>query len=169
MSLFSRVLTATFRSAASLAPKISTRSYQIPTKTSKSIKVYQPLPKLTPKKVNLVNSVEYSLIQKHDPTGWRTAFIKRDNPKGFRPGDIIRVIKNDKTHFTGMLIAINRNGLSSSFLLRNKITGLGVETRYMIYSPIIKAIELIRRPVKPKRRAKLYYVRGSAKHDVREL
>ncbi|VVT50035.1 mitochondrial 54S ribosomal protein bL19m [Magnusiomyces paraingens] len=164
-----------FARAATLKPitPILSRSYQISTKQFKTIKVYAPLPKKTPGsplKTNLTGAVEKSLIYKHDPAGWRSALIDRTKPDTcLRPGDIVRVLKNDKTHFSGMVIAIKRNGLASSFLLRNKITGLGVESRYMVYSPTIRSIEIVRRPMKPKRRAKLYYVRGSTKHDVGEL
>lgn len=116
--------------------------------------------------VKIVNSAEIAQL---DPEGWRTALLNRKSDKCLLPGDVVRVVKKDRTHFTGMLIAINRRGPSTNFILRNKVTGLGVESRYLLYSPNIESIELMRRPQKKKRRAKLYYVRGSSKHDVGDL
>lgn len=180
-SSLSTALRAPAARLAAFARPALTRGYQAsPGKPAKPIKVYAPLPrKFTPPAdatarlasgSNLVSAVEKSLIHKHDPAGWRAALVDRAQPeKCLRPGDIVRVVKADKTHFSGMVTAIKRNGLASSFLLRNKITGLGVEARYMVFSPTIRTVELVRRPVKPKRRAKLYYVRRSPKHDVGEL
>lgn len=167
--MFSNIAPRNIFSRALPAHISFTRGYQIFVKPERTVKVYQPLPKKKLKGTNLVGLIETSLRKKYDTDGWRSSLIKRGDENSLKPGDIVRVLKADKTHFSGMVISINRNGLSSSFLLRNKITGLGVETRYQIYSPAIKTIEIIRRPLKPKRQARIYYVRGSPKHDVGEL
>lgn len=133
------------------------------------MKVYESTSRLVKKHETPLALVEKEELQKLDPQGWRQALVNKKSVHCLLPGDIVRVIKTDRTHFSGMVIAIKRNGLSTNFVLRNKITGLGVETRYQLYSPIIEKIELMRRPNKMKRRAKLYYVRGSAKHDVGDL
>ena len=133
------------------------------------MKVYESTSRLVKKHETPLALVEKEELQKLDPQGWRQALVNKKSEHCLLPGDIVRVIKTDRTHFSGMVIDIKRNGLSTNFVLRNKITGLGVETRYQLYSPIIEKIELMRRPNKMKRRAKLYYVRGSAKHDVGDL
>lgn len=133
------------------------------------VKVYESTPRLLAKHetpVGLINSAQLAQL---DPTGWRHSLVDKQSEKCLRPGDIVRVLKSDRTHFSGMVIAIKRNGPATNFVLRNKVAGLGVESRYMLYSPGIEKIELMRRPNKMKRRAKLYYVRGSAKHDVGDL
>lgn len=131
--------------------------------------VYEATPRLIKKHETPLALVEKQQLSNLDPEGWRRELVDRKSEKCLLPGDIVRVIKTDRTHFSGMVIAIKRNGLSTNLVLRNKITGLGVETRYQLYSPTIEKIELMRRPNKMKRRAKLYYVRGSAKHDVGDL
>lgn len=133
------------------------------------MKVYESTPRLIRKHESPISLMESQELAKLDPEGWRRELVDKKSDKCLLPGDIVRVIKSDRTHFSGMVIAIKRNGLSTNFVLRNKITGLGVESRYQLYSPIIEKIELMRRPNKMKRRAKLYYVRGSAKHDVGDL
>lgn len=172
-SLFSssvRALARVAGAASQLASKTTTRSYQIPAKTVKSLKVYQPLPKKTfSERGNLINTIESDLLAKADTDGWKNALLDRKNESRLKPGDIVRVVKHDKSHFSGMVIGINRNGLATSILIRNKITGLGVENRFLLYSPTIQNVYVTRRPVKAKRRAKLYYVRGSPKHDVSEI
>lgn len=133
------------------------------------VTVYQSTPRLVRKHETPLNLVEKEQLTQLDPHGWRKELVDKKSEKCLLPGDIVRVIKTDRTHFSGMVIAIKRNGLATNLVLRNKITGLGVETRYQLYSPTIERIELMRRPNKMKRRAKLYYVRGSAKHDVGDL
>lgn len=140
--------------------------------TAKTIKVFQPLPKKPlVNNQSIVRSVESDLIaSKYDAAGWKRELLDRTNDATrLRPGDIVRVHKADKTHFSGMVVGINRNGLATSVLVRNKITGLGVENRFLLFSPTVEKVYVVRKPIKAKRRAKLYYVRGSAKHDVNEV
>lgn len=82
----------------------------------------------------------------------------------FRSGDTVRVnvkIKEgDKSRiqvFEGVVIAIKRNGLSSTFTVRKVSVGYGVERIFPLYSPTIQTIEVVKRG--RVRRAKLYYLR----------
>ncbi|MCH8319501.1 MAG: 50S ribosomal protein L19 [Acidobacteria bacterium] len=82
----------------------------------------------------------------------------------FRPGDTVRVNvkirEGDKSRiqvFEGVVIAIKRNGLSSTFTVRKVSVGYGVERIFPLYSPTIQTIEVIKRG--RVRRAKLYYLR----------
>ena len=82
----------------------------------------------------------------------------------FRSGDTVRVnvkIKEgDKSRiqvFEGVVIAIKRNGLSSTFTVRKVSVGYGVERIFPLYSPTIQTIEAVKRG--RVRRAKLYYLR----------
>ncbi len=82
----------------------------------------------------------------------------------FRSGDTVRVNvkiqEGDKSRiqvFEGVIIAIKRNGLSSTFTVRKVSVGYGVERIFPIYSPTIQTIEVVKRG--RVRRAKLYYLR----------
>jgi len=64
--------------------------------------------------------------------------------------------------FTGVLLAIRRRGLDTSFVVRNIIQRTGVEMQFFVNSPHLKEVKLIRKPPKGQmRRAKLYYLRES--------
>src|SRR3982751_5898046 len=83
----------------------------------------------------------------------------------FRPGDTLRVgvkvIEGERTrvqNFEGVCIARANKGVGSNFTVRKISFGEGVERVFPLYSPIIDAIEVVRRGV--VRRAKLYYLRG---------
>ena len=82
----------------------------------------------------------------------------------FRSGDTVRVNvkiqEGDKSRihvFEGVIIAIKRNGLSSTFTVRKVSLGYGVERIFPLYSPTIQSIEVVKRG--RVRRAKLYYLR----------
>ncbi len=82
----------------------------------------------------------------------------------FRSGDTVRVNvkirEGDKSRiqvFEGVVIAIKRNRLSSTFTVRKVSVGYGVERIFPLYSPTIQTIEVVKRG--RVRRAKLYYLR----------
>ena len=82
----------------------------------------------------------------------------------FRSGDTVRINvkirEGDKSRiqvFEGVVIAIKRNGLSSTFTVRKVSVGYGVERIFPLYSPTIQTIEVVKRG--RVRRAKLYYLR----------
>ncbi|KAJ2861496.1 hypothetical protein GGI22_002442 [Coemansia erecta] len=62
------------------------------------------------------------------------------------------------TNFTGVCIAIYRRGIDTSFILRNVVNKIGVEIRFMAYSPLVKRIEVVQKG-EGFRRAKLFYLR----------
>ena len=83
----------------------------------------------------------------------------------FRPGDTlkvgVKVVEGDRSrvqNFEGVCIARANKGIGSSFTVRKISFGEGVERVFPLYSPIIEAIEVVRRG--DVRRAKLYYLRG---------
>lgn len=82
----------------------------------------------------------------------------------FGPGDTVRVnvkIKEGEKYriqaFEGVVIAIKRGGVRSTFTVRKVSFGYGVERIFPLYSPVIESIERIKRG--RIRRAKLYYLR----------
>jgi large subunit ribosomal protein L19 len=82
----------------------------------------------------------------------------------FAPGSTVRVhvkIVEGATErvqaFEGVVLKIKRNGIGTTFTVKKISHGEGVERNFMLYSPRIEKIELIKRG--KVRRAKLYYMR----------
>lgn len=90
----------------------------------------------------------------------------------FDAGDTVRVhVKVTEGNrervqaFEGVCIARKNRGLNSSFTVRKIASGEGVERIFQTYSPVIDAIEVVRRG--DVRRAKLYYLRGRTGKSAR--
>jgi large subunit ribosomal protein L19 len=65
----------------------------------------------------------------------------------------------ERVQFTeGVVISKNNGGLNTTLTLRRVMQGVGVERVYLIHSPKIKSIEVLRRSL--VRRSKLYYLRS---------
>jgi large subunit ribosomal protein L19 len=58
----------------------------------------------------------------------------------------------------GVVISKNNGGLNTTITLRRVMQGIGVERVYLVHSPKLKSIEVLRRSI--VRRAKLYYLRS---------
>lgn len=89
---------------------------------------------------------------------------KRTFPE-FAPGDTVRVqvrvTEGKRTRlqaYEGVCIARSGAGLSENFTVRKISYGEGVERVFPIYSPLVEAVEIVRRG--KVRRAKLYYMRN---------
>ncbi len=89
----------------------------------------------------------------------------RDGIPEFGPGDTVRVNfkirEGDKTRvqpFEGVVIAIRKRGLGSTFTVRRISLGYGVERIFPFHSPLIEGVQVLRRG--RVRRAKLYYLRA---------
>ncbi len=89
--------------------------------------------------------------------------LKADRPI-FRAGDTVRVFiriqEDEKTRiqpFEGVVISRKGGSLRESFAVRRISYGEGVERTFMIHSPFIEKIMVVKRG--DVRRAKLYYLR----------
>jgi large subunit ribosomal protein L19 len=91
--------------------------------------------------------------------------LKKD-PKipDFRPGDSVRVmarvVEGERERvqaFEGVVIRKRRGGINSNFTVRRVSHGIGVERTYMLHSPRLESVKVMR--VGRVRRAKLYYLR----------
>lgn len=118
--------------------------------------------------------LDAQLTQQLDPNEDIARLFSRRSPEAVRPGSIMLVetwlsaSKTTSTSFAGVLIAIRRAGVATSFVLRNLAHKLGVEVRFSAYSPMIKQIRVIQRAdlrkgesgpgITRARRAKLYYM-----------
>ena len=76
---------------------------------------------------------------------------KRTLPE-FQPGDTVRV-----QAYEGVCIARSGSGFQENFTVRKISYGEGVERVFPVYSPLVEAVEIVRRG--KVRRAKLYYLR----------
>ena len=91
-------------------------------------------------------------------------YLRTDVPD-FRAGDTlkvhVKVREGEKERiqvFQGVVISRRGTGTSESFTVRKMSGGIGVERVFLIHSPIIDKLEVVRRG--RVRRAKLYYLRG---------
>lgn len=97
--------------------------------------------------------------------------IKRKLPD-FRPGDTLKVhgkvIEGDKERiqvFEGTVISRRGHGVSETFTVRRISYSVGVERTFMLHSPRIAKIEVVRSG--KVRRAKLFYLRSRTGRDNR--
>jgi large subunit ribosomal protein L19 len=91
--------------------------------------------------------------------------LKSDVPE-FGPGDTVRVsvrvVEGERERvqdFEGVVIRRRSGGINENFTVRRiGAHGIGVERTFLVHSPRIDAIKVVRRG--KVRRAKLYYLRG---------
>ncbi len=103
------------------------------------------------------------------------SYLKKDPPT-FHIGDTIdvhtRIVEGDKERiqvFNGAVIGRQGAGVNERFTVRRTIGSEGVERSFLVHSPNVVNVEVIRRG--KVRRAKLYYLRhrvGKAR-KIREL
>ncbi len=90
-----------------------------------------------------------------------------------RSGDTVRVTQKiqegDKVRlqlFEGLVLAVKHGKEpGATFTVRKVASGVGVEKIFLLYSPSIEKIEIVRRA--KVRRAKLYYVRDKAAREIK--
>jgi large subunit ribosomal protein L19 len=89
--------------------------------------------------------------------------LKSDVPE-FGPGDTVRVHLRiteggrERTQaFEGTVIARKHGGINEQFTVRRVAHAVGVERTFLLHSPRVERIEVLRRG--KVRRAKLYYLR----------
>ena len=97
-----------------------------------------------------------------------------DNPRiqDFNPGDTVRVSirvtegERQRTQaFEGVVIRKRGSGAGSSFTVRRVTHDVGVERTFMVHSPTVEALDVVRRG--SVRRARLYYLRGRSGRAAR--
>ncbi|KAF9923482.1 hypothetical protein FBU30_006489 [Linnemannia zychae] len=150
-------VTARFASTATNAAK---PTYKAPASVIVP-KQYKP----NTKRQGLMQLIDKEEVMRRGADG-RSNLFNKSHPDCLRPGDVILVetlnsTSADKTSsFVGVLIAMDRRGLQSNFTVRNVVLKVGVEMKYMLYSPMIKSIRIMKRG-EGFRRAKLFYLRDN--------
>lgn len=85
-----------------------------------------------------------------------------------KPG--VRVKVHEKGgQFSGIVLA-RKHGKEAggTFTVRSKISEVGVEKVYPIYSPNIKKVDILATPKKKVGRSKLYYIRKLPEKKIRQ-
>lgn len=90
--------------------------------------------------------------------------LRQDIP-AFRPGDTVKVhvkvVEGNRERiqvFEGVVIGRQNGGVRETFTVRRIAYGVGVERTFLVHSPRLAKIEVVRHGV--VRRAKLHYLRG---------
>nr|QUE28817.1 ribosomal protein L19 [Porphyropsis coccinea] len=74
-------------------------------------------------------------------------------------GILIQEGNKQRTQFSeGVVICKKNTGINSTITLRRVLQGVGVEKVYLLHSPLVQKISVIRRS--KVRRSKLYYLRA---------
>jgi len=97
-------------------------------------------------------------------------YLKKQRIPRFDPGDVVKVylkIKEGEKEriqvFEGVVIARKGVGTNETFKVRRIASGVGVERTFLLHSPMISEIKVVKRG--EVARAKLYYLRGkTGKH-----
>lgn len=87
-------------------------------------------------------------------------------PPVIRVGDTVKVEtiiqeasgKERSQHFEGLIIARAGAGVNETFRVRRIFQGIGIERTFLVHSPKIRAVKIIRSG--RTRRAKLYFLRS---------
>ena len=89
--------------------------------------------------------------------------LRTDLPE-FKSGDevkvSVRIIEGNKSRiqvFQGVVIARRGGGVNATFTVRKMSSGVGVERTFLLHSPVIAGIEVVRRG--KVRRNKITYIR----------
>ena len=97
--------------------------------------------------------------------------IRKDIPN-FRAGDTVKVyvkIKEGNKEriqpYEGLVISRRGEGTSASFTVRKMSSQIGVERVFMVSSPLVTKVEVLKRG--KVRRAKLYYMRKRSGKSAR--
>ncbi len=90
--------------------------------------------------------------------------LRSDIP-AFRPGDTVKVhvkvVEGNRERiqvYEGLVIGRQNGGVRETFTVRRISYGVGVERTFLVHSPRLAKIEVVRRGI--VRRAKLHYLRG---------
>lgn len=102
--------------------------------------------------------------------------LEREQQKEFVPelrsGDTVRVhakvVEGTRERiqvFEGLVVRVTGGGLRRNFTVRRVTHGVGVERTFMVHSPRVERIEVLRHG--QVRQARLYYLRGKVGKDAR--
>ena len=97
---------------------------------------------------------------------------QKESVPALRPGDTVKVhakvVEGTRERiqvFEGLVIRVTGGGLRRNFTVRRVTHGVGVERTFLIHSPRIDKVEVVRHG--EVRQARLYYLRGKVGKEAR--
>jgi large subunit ribosomal protein L19 len=97
---------------------------------------------------------------------------QKESVPELRSGDTVRVhakvVEGTRERiqvFEGLVVRVTGGGLRRNFTVRRVTHGVGVERTFMVHSPRVERIEVLRHG--QVRQARLYYLRGKVGKDAR--
>jgi len=97
---------------------------------------------------------------------------QKESVPALRPGDTVRVhakvVEGTRERiqvFEGLVIRVTGGGLRRNFTVRRVTHGVGVERTFLLHSPRIDKIDVVRHG--EVRQARLYYLRGKVGKEAR--
>ena len=97
---------------------------------------------------------------------------QKESVPELRPGDTVRVhakvVEGTRERiqvFEGLVIRVTGGGLRQNFTVRRVTHGVGVERTFLVHSPRVDRVEVLRHG--QVRQARLYYLRGKVGKDAR--
>src|SRR4030088_2121982 len=97
---------------------------------------------------------------------------QKESVPELRPGDTVKVhakvVEGTRERiqvFEGLVIRVTGGGLRQNFTVRRVTHGVGVERTFMVHSPRVERIEVLRHG--QVRQARLYYLRGKVGKGAR--
>jgi large subunit ribosomal protein L19 len=97
---------------------------------------------------------------------------QKESVPELRPGDTVKVhakvVEGTRERiqvFEGLVIRVTGGGLRQNFTVRRVTHGVGVERTFMVHSPRVERIEVLRHG--QVRQARLYYLRGKVGKEAR--
>jgi large subunit ribosomal protein L19 len=97
---------------------------------------------------------------------------KKESVPELRPGDTVRVhakvVEGTRERiqvFEGVVLRVTGGGLKRNFTVRRVTHGVGVERTFLVHSPRIDRVEVLRHG--QVRQARLYYLRGKVGKEAR--
>ena len=106
-----------------------------------------------------IASIDHSCIQKLENTYFNSTVPKISVGDTLKIGVSITEGNKERIQFSeGVVIGKSNAGINTTITIRRVVQGVGVERVYLVHSPKLKTIEVLRSS--KIRRAKLYYLRN---------
>ena len=109
--------------------------------------------------MKLIASIDPSCIKKLESTYFNSTVTKISVGDTLKIGVSITEGNKERIQFSeGVVIGKSNAGINTTITIRRVVQGVGVERVYLVHSPKLKTIEVLRSS--KIRRAKLYYLRN---------
>lgn len=127
--------------------------------TVSQIPVHPALPSAAKRCRQPLVTVSEAEFTRLDPTGARRKLFLKNDPDAIHVADIVMVKTQSGDPFAGVVLRIQRKQHDSSILLRNTVSGTGIEREFKIYSPTVTGIEVVKRRTRVPKQNRLFYLR----------